>query len=130
MTEHPRRFPPPWTAEEGETYFVVKGRLRPMALGQRAGKMPKLSQANLRGFSVTHVTHQSCGSNYFAIMRTQCLLRGNKYHTTAWVETKATKLGSLVEIPELGGRLWEIVEIYPYRLTNKQLKTHGRLIAL
>jgi hypothetical protein len=63
-------------------------------------------------------------------MRTQCLLRGNKYHTTAWVEAKAIKLGSLVEIPELGGRLWEIVEIYPYRLTNEQLKTQRRLFAL
>jgi hypothetical protein len=63
-------------------------------------------------------------------MKTQCLLRGNKYHTTAWVEAKVTKLGLLVEIPELGGRLWEIVEIYPYRLTNEQLKTRGRLIAL
>jgi hypothetical protein len=60
-------------------------------------------------------------------MRTQCLLRGNKYHTTAWVEAEATKLGSLFEIPELGG-VWEIVEIYPYRLTNKQLKAHRTLI--
>ena len=56
-------------------------------------------------------------------MKTQCLLRGNKYHTTAWVEVEATKLGLCVELPELGG-LWEIIEIYPYRLTDEQLKTH------
>jgi hypothetical protein len=29
----------------------------------------------------------------------------------------------------LGGR-WEIVEIYPYRLSDKQLKTHKTLIVL
>ena len=80
---------------------------------------------------LNHLGHtKTADQTTFSIMRTQCLLRGNNYHTTAWVEVKATKLGSLVEIPELGGRLWEIVEIYPYRLTNKQLKTHGRLIAL
>ena len=64
----------------------------------------------------------------FSVMKTQCLLRGNKYHTTAWVEAEATKLGLRVEIPELGG-VWEIVEIYPYRLTDKQLKTHDALMA-
>jgi hypothetical protein len=26
MTEHPRRFPPPWTAEETEACFIVKDR--------------------------------------------------------------------------------------------------------
>jgi hypothetical protein len=42
----------------------------------------------------------------------------------SWLEpAAATKLGLRVEIPELGG-LWEIVEIYPYRLTDEQLKTH------
>jgi len=61
-------------------------------------------------------------------MKTECLLRRNKYHTTAWVEAEATELGSRVETPELGG-LWEIVEIYPYRLTDEQLKTHNTLIA-
>ena len=52
----------------------------------------------------------------------------NKNHTTAWVEAEATKLGLRVEIAELGG-LWEIVEIYPYRLTDEQLKAHKTLIA-
>ena len=61
-------------------------------------------------------------------MKTQCLLRGNKYHTTAWVEAETTKLGLRVEIDELGG-VWEIVEIYPYRLTDKQLKTHDAVMA-
>jgi hypothetical protein len=60
-------------------------------------------------------------------MKTQCLLRQNKYHTTAWMNAKTTKLGLIVEIPGLGGR-WEIVEIYPYRLTDKHLKTHRALI--
>jgi hypothetical protein len=55
-------------------------------------------------------------------MKSVCLLRRKEYHTTAWVDSDATKLG-LLEIPELGG-LWEIVEIYPYRLSDKQLKTH------
>jgi hypothetical protein len=73
-------------------------------------------------------TYQHCGSNYPEGMKTECLLRQNKYHTTAWVEAAATKLGLRVEIPELGG-LWEIVEIYPYRLTDEQLKTHMTLIA-
>ena len=62
-------------------------------------------------------------------MKTQCLLKRNKYHTTAWVDAEATKLGLLVQIPELGG-LWEVVEIYPYRLTDKQLRTHKTLIVL
>jgi hypothetical protein len=43
------------------------------------------------------------------------------------MDVEATKLGSVVEIPQLGG-LWEIVEIFPYRLTNKQLKRHHTLI--
>ena len=34
------------------------------------------------------------------------------------MEAEATKLGLRVEIAELGG-LWEIVEIYPYRLTDE-----------
>ena len=55
--------------------------------------------------------------------KSQCLLRRKEHHTTAWVESRATKLGLLVEMPELGG-LWEIVEIYPYRLSDEQLKTH------
>jgi hypothetical protein len=55
-------------------------------------------------------------------MKSQCLLRRKEHHTTAWVESHATKLGLLVEMPELGG-LWEIVEIYPYRLSDEQLKT-------
>ena len=61
-------------------------------------------------------------------MKTHCLLRRNQSHTTAWVNAEVTQLGLLVEIPELGGR-WEIVEIYPYRLTEKQLKTHDALVA-
>ena len=56
-------------------------------------------------------------------MKSECLLRRKEYHTTAWVNSDATKLGLLVEMPELGG-LWEIIEIYPYRLSDKQLKTH------
>jgi hypothetical protein len=60
-------------------------------------------------------------------MKTQCLLRRNQYHTTAWMDPEATKLGLAVEIPQLGG-LWEIVEIFPYRLTSRQLKTHHTLI--
>jgi hypothetical protein len=60
-------------------------------------------------------------------MKTQCLFRQNQYHTTAWINAEATKLGLLVEIPGLGGR-WEIVEIYPYRLTDKQLKKRKTLI--
>jgi hypothetical protein len=62
-------------------------------------------------------------------MKTQCLLKRNQYHTTAWINAEATKLGLLIEIPELGDR-WEIVEIYPYRLSDKQLKKHGGLIPL
>ena len=54
-------------------------------------------------------------------MKSQCLLRRNEYHTTAWINSETTELGLLVEMPELGG-VWEIVEIYPYRLTDKQLK--------
>src|SRR6516162_834407 len=57
-------------------------------------------------------------------MKSVCLLRRKEYHTTAWVDSDATKLGLLVEISELGG-LWEIVEIYPYRLSDKQLQTHS-----
>jgi len=60
-------------------------------------------------------------------MKTQCLLRRNQYHTTAWMDAEATKLGLVVEIPQLGG-LWEIVEIYPYRLTDKQLRTRKTLM--
>ena len=56
-------------------------------------------------------------------MKSECLLRRNECHTTAWVDSDATKLGLFVEIPELDG-FWEIVEIYPYRLSDKQLKTH------
>ena len=55
-------------------------------------------------------------------MKSQCLLRRKQRHTTAWVASRTTKLGLLVELPELGG-LWEIVEIYPYRLSDEQLKT-------
>jgi hypothetical protein len=53
-------------------------------------------------------------------IKTQCLLKRNEYHTTAWIDSEVTKLGWLVEIPDLGG-LWEIVEIYPHRLTDTQL---------
>ena len=60
-------------------------------------------------------------------MKAQCLLRRNQYHTTAWMDVEATKLGLIVEIPQLGGQ-WEIVEIFPYRLTNRQLKRHHTLI--
>ena len=60
-------------------------------------------------------------------MKTQCLLRRNQYHTTAWMDAEAIKLGLRVEIPQLGG-LWEIVEIFPYRLTDRQLKRHHTLI--
>jgi hypothetical protein len=60
-------------------------------------------------------------------MKTHCLLRRSQCHTTAWVSAELTKLGWLVEIPELGGQ-WEIVEIYPYRLTKKQLQTRKTLI--
>ena len=60
-------------------------------------------------------------------MKTQCLLRQNEYHTTAWINAETTKLGLFVKIPGLSGG-WEIVEIYPYRLIDKQLKTHATLI--
>ena len=50
-------------------------------------------------------------------MKTQCLLKRNEYHTTAWIDSEVTKLGLLVEIAELSG-LWEIVEIYPLRSTH------------
>lgn len=60
-------------------------------------------------------------------MMTQCLLKRNQYHTTAWLNTKVTRLGLVVEVPELGGR-WEIVEIYPYRLSVNQIKMHRALI--
>ena len=60
-------------------------------------------------------------------MKTQCLLKRNRYHTTAWMDAQAIKLGLTVEIPQLGG-LWEIVEIFPYRLTDRQLKSHHTLI--
>ena len=42
------------------------------------------------------------------------------------MDAEATKLGLVVEIPQLGG-LWEIVEIYPYRLADKQLRTRKTL---
>jgi len=45
-------------------------------------------------------------------VKTQCLLRRNRFHTTAWMDARTIKLGVVVEIAELGG-LWEIVEIYP-----------------
>ena len=32
-------------------------------------------------------------------MKSQCLLRRNEYHTTAWIDSEATKLGLLVEMP-------------------------------
>src|SRR5215468_12654176 len=63
----------------------------------------------------------TCGSRTALSMRnvkTQCLLRRNRFHTTAWMDARAIKLGVVVEIAELGG-LWEIVEIYPYRLTDE-----------
>ena len=60
-------------------------------------------------------------------VKTQCLLRRNRFHTTAWMDARTIKLGVVVEIAELGG-LWEIVEIYPYRLTDKQLRTRKTLI--
>ena len=60
-------------------------------------------------------------------VKTQCLLRRNQFHTTAWMDARTIKLGVVVEIAELGG-LWEIVEIYPYRLTDKQLRTRNTLI--
>jgi hypothetical protein len=60
-------------------------------------------------------------------MKTQCLLKQNQYHTTAWMDVETIKLGLGVEIPQLGG-LWEIVEIFPYRLTDRQLKRHHTLI--
>ena len=60
-------------------------------------------------------------------VKTQCLLRRNRFHTTAWMDARTVKLGVVVEIAELGG-LWEIVEIYPYRLTDRQLKRHHTLI--
>jgi hypothetical protein len=62
-------------------------------------------------------------------MKTHCLLRRDQCHTTAWVTAETTKLGLVVEIPKLGGRR-EIVEIYPYRLTERQLQTRNTLIAL
>jgi hypothetical protein len=61
-------------------------------------------------------------------MKTHCLLRREQCHTTAWVTAETTKLGLLVEIPKFGR--WEIVEIYPYRLTERQLQTRNTLIAL
>jgi hypothetical protein len=59
-------------------------------------------------------------------MKTQCLLKRNEYHTTAWIDSEVTKLGLLVEITELGG-LWEIVEIYPHRSTHflPTIHSHG-----
>src|SRR6516225_12364739 len=92
------------------------------------GRRGELSGVDHILADVAPVTCQNCGSNYPETMKTECLLRQNKYHTTAWVEAEATKLGLRVEIAESGG-LWEIVEIYPYRLTDEQLKTHKTLIA-
>jgi hypothetical protein len=60
-------------------------------------------------------------------MKAQCLLRRNQFHTTGWMNARATKLGLIVEIAELGG-LWEIVEIYTYRLTDSQLTARKTLI--
>ena len=60
-------------------------------------------------------------------VKTQCLLRRDQFHTTAWMDACTIKPGVLVEIAELGG-LWEIVEIYPYRLTDKQLRTRKTLM--
>jgi hypothetical protein len=44
------------------------------------------------------------------------------------MDAEATKLGLIVEIPQLGSGLWEIVEIFPYRLTDRQLKRRHTLI--
>ena len=90
------------------------------------------SPMDLERASVFLLAHRSfdarcCRQSRRDQMKTQCLLRQNQYHTTAWINGETTKLGLLVEIPALGGR-WEIVEIYPYRLTDKQLKTHKALI--
>jgi hypothetical protein len=76
---------------------------------------------------VTPVTYKNADQATFLTMKTQCLLRRNQFHTTAWMDAGATKLGLIVEIGELGG-LWEIVEIYPYRLTDKQLKARKTLM--
>jgi hypothetical protein len=59
-------------------------------------------------------------------MKTQCLLKRNQFHTTAWAGS-GVRLGLSVEIFELGG-FWEIVEIYPYRLSGKQLQRRKSLI--
>ena len=60
------------------------------------------------------------------LVKTQCLLRRNQFHTTAWMDARTSKLGVIEKLAELGG-LWEIVEIYPYRLTDKQLRTRNTL---
>jgi hypothetical protein len=43
------------------------------------------------------------------------------------MDARTIKLGVIVETAELGG-LWEIVEIFPYRLADKQLRTRKTLI--
>ena len=75
----------------------------------KSGRQPSMSIETKRESSVHHQ------------MKSHCLLRRDEYHTTAWMDLEATKLGLLVEIPGLSG-LWEIVEIYPYRLSDKQPK--------
>jgi hypothetical protein len=67
------------------------------------------------------------GSRTALSMKAQCLLRRKQFHTTAWMDARTIKLGVVVEVAELGG-LWEIVEIFPYRLTDKQLRTRNTLI--
>ena len=98
---------------EGKSYFSSCGRGSRL----RCCQLEKERSRNNR-------PNKQYGSRH---MKTQCLLRRNQYHTTAWMDAEATKLGLRVEIPQLGG-LWEIVEIFPYRLTDRQLKRRHTLI--
>src|SRR5215831_6770984 len=98
---------------EGKSYFSSRGR------GSRLGCC-QLGKERSRA-----TTDLPPGPNN--TVARQCLLRRNQYHTTAWMDAEAIKLGLRVEIPQLGG-LWEIVEIFPYRLTDRQLKRHQTLI--
>jgi len=102
---------------EGKSYFSSRGRGSRLGCCQLGKERSRATTDLPPGPNNTVARH----------MKTQCLLRRNQYHTTAWMDAEAIKLGLRVEIPQLGG-LWEIVEIFPYRLTDRQLKRHHTLI--
>jgi hypothetical protein len=61
MTEHRRRFPPPWTVEDKESYFIVRdhnGQALAYVTPRTSGQVPSHSRATRRGGS--RPTLRSC----------------------------------------------------------------------